>query len=216
VNKLNLGIAALVVLLSGCTANQVTEEKYSGFLDNYAQLEANDDYDATKRYINPKIDFSSYKGVIIDKVKVIFPDGLERPDNQLISSIAKAYEEELKTSFRAKGYEVAQAAKPAVARIQAAITSVYVSHDDLKVYHILPIAAVVEGVGRGAGLINKSVRVMSEAKVTDSVTGELMASVIDLQEGKEQESSESKMTVDDVRPALKQWAKRFADGMSTF
>lgn len=213
-NKLNLVIAVLVAFLSGCAANKVTEEKYSGFLDNYAQLEDNDDYDETKRYINPKVDFSTYKGVIIDKVKVIFPDGLERPDNQLISSIAKAYEDELKTSFRAKGYEVTQVAKPGVARIQAAITSVYVSYDDIKAYQVIPIAAVIEGVGRGTGMIDKSARIMSEAKITDSVTGELMASAIDLQEGKKKESSESEISVDDVRPVLKQWSKRFADAMS--
>lgn len=213
-NKLNIAVSVLVVFLVGCATNKVTEEKYSGFLNNYSQLEQSDIHPETKRYIAPNANFSSYKGVMIDKVKIIFPDGLERPDNTLLTSIAKAYEDELKTSFRDRGYVVTQTAKPGVARIQAAITSVYSSYDDLKAYQYIPIAAAITGTMRASGATQKSARVMMEAKVTDAKSGKLLATVMDLQKGKEQKSSASKITLDDVRPILTQWALRFANALA--
>ncbi len=210
-NKLNIAVAASLVLLTGCATNKVTEDKYSGFLDNYSQLEQSDIYPETKLYIVPNVDFSSYKGVMIDKVRIIFPDGLARPKNLLLTSIAKAYEEELKTSFTDKGYVVTQTEKPGIARIEAAITSVYSSFDDLQAYQYIPIGAAITGAMRVSGASQKSARVMMEAKVTDAKNGKLLASVVDLQKGKELKSSSSKVTLDEARPILQQWALRFAN-----
>ncbi|MBL4744137.1 MAG: DUF3313 domain-containing protein [Cycloclasticus sp.] len=212
--KLNIGVAVLVVFLAGCAANKVTEDKYSGFLSNYSQLEQSDIYPETKLYVAPNVDFSNYKSVMIDKVKILDPDGLERPNNTLLVSIATAYENELKTSFRKKGYGIVGKPELGVIRIQAAITSVYGSYDDLKAYQYIPISAAITGAMRATGTTQKNARVMMEAKVTDAKSGQLLASVIDLQKGKALESSDSKVALDDVMPVLQQWALRFANALA--
>lgn len=206
-------LVAFAVLVSGCAANKVTEEKYSGFLDNYSQLEQSKTYADSKVFVEPTADFSNYKKLIIEKVVILSPGALEKPNDSLMASIATTYEEELKKNFRGKGYTIVQQGGKGTARIQAAITSVYTSFDDLKAYQYIPIGAAITGAMRVSGTTKRNARVMMEAKVTDAKTGQLLVSIIDLQKGKEVEN-QGKVILNDVRPVLQQWAKLFAKAFS--
>ena len=209
----NIFLMTAAVLITGCAANEVTKEKYSGFLGNYSQLQQSPTYPASKIFIEPKTNFSNYKTIIIEKVVILSGGALAQPNNSLLQSIASTYQGELKKSFKAKGYTIVTHGGVGTARIQAAITSVHTSFDDLKAYQYIPTSAAITGAMRASGSAKKNARVMMEAKVTDAKTGQLLASIVDLQKGKEVEES-GEVTLNDVRPVLKQWAKRFATAFS--
>ena len=59
-------------------------------------------------------------------------------------------------------FNIVEQAGDGTIRIQAAITSVFTSYDDLKGYQYIPIAAAVTGAARASGVEKQSVRVMSE------------------------------------------------------
>ena len=97
-------------------------------------------------------------------------------------------------------------------RLQAAITSVFTSYDDMKGYQYIPIAAAVTGAARASGAEDKHARVMTEIKLIDSVNGHLLGQAVDLK-GNEEKAVEdsSEITLADTVPVLEQWAQRITN-----
>lgn len=198
-------------LLSGCASNtKVSNDKFSGFLNDYSILKPAPDDKDTLAYITPNIDWSQYSSGMVDKVLVITPDGQQKTDGKLLVAIADKYEELIKQKLSSKFTMVDQAGEGTI-RIQAAITSVFTSYDDLKGYQYIPIAAAVTGAARASGVEKQSVRVMSEIKLVDSVDGQLLAQAVDLKSGKEKQDKDSGILLADVVPILEQWAQRITD-----
>lgn len=194
-NKLLVSIIVLVLFLTGCAANRMSEDKYSGFLDNYDQLVPSKKYPQTRLYIAPDANFSSYSAYMIDPVYVVLPGGMAQPEDQLFNNIAKTYHDELIAAFEAEGFTVVNEIGPNVARITSAVTGVYSSAD---------------------GTFSKTkARIIMEGKVTDATTSKLLGSVIDLQTGQTLKSAEDIVTLDSFRPVLRAWARRFANAMAT-
>ena len=193
-NKLLVSITVLVLFLTGCATNKMSEDKYSGFLDNYDQLEPSKKYPQTRVYIAPDADFSIYSAYMIDPVYVVLPGGMAQPEDQLFNNIAKTYHDELIAAFEAEGFTIVNEIGPNVARITSAVTGVYSSAD---------------------GAFSKTkARIIMEAKVTDATTSKLLGSVIDLQTGQTLKSAEDIVTLDNFRPVLRAWAKRFSSAMA--
>lgn len=171
------------VLLSGCASNtKVTTEKYSGFLSDYSILKPAPDDKDTLAYLTPNIDWKKYNSVMIDKVLVITPDGEQKTDGKLLVAIADKFQDLIKQQV-SKKFSVVDHAAEGTVRLQAAITSVFTSYDDLKGYQYIPIAAAVTGAARAAGAEKESVRVMTEIKLVDSVDGQLLGQAVDLKAG---------------------------------
>ncbi len=105
-------------------------------------------------------------------------------------------------------------AGPGTLRVQAAITSVYLSYDDMKVYQYISIAAAVTGISRASGASDKRLRVVSEVKVVDSVNGKLLAEAIDLESGDKAVDETDKIQLSDVAPVLDFWAGRISSRLA--
>ena len=209
--KLITGLLVSGALLTGCSSNtKITDDKYSGFLSDYSILKPAANDKDTLAYIAPNIDWSKYNSGMVDKVLVITPDGEQKTDGKLLIAIADKYEDLIKQKLSSKFNIVDQAGEGTI-RIQAAITSVFTSYDDLKGYQYIPIAAAVTGAARAAGAEKQNVRVMSELKLVDSVNGQLLAQAVDLKAGKEKQTKDSGILLADVVPILEQWSQRIAD-----
>lgn len=209
-----IAIAVISAALStGCASNKVTESKYSGFLDDYTLLvkETTQDKD-TMGYIAPGIDWQKYNSIMIDKVRIIRPEGeLKVQDrSKITAAITEKYEELLNREI-SKFTNVVDQAGPSTIRLQTAITSIYTSYDDLRGYQYIPIAAAVTGAGRATGLEKQSARVMSELRIVDSVDGQLLGQAVDLKAGEKKQDKDSAILLADVVPILEQWAVRVAD-----
>ena len=198
-------------LLSGCASNtKVTTEKYSGFLSDYSILKPAANDKDTLAYIAPNIDWKKYHSVMVDKVLVITPDGEQKTDGKLLVAIADKFQDLIEQKV-SQQFTVVDHADEGTVRLQAAITSVFASYDDLKGYQYIPIAAAVTGVARAAGAEKENVRVMTEIKLIDSVNGQLLGQAVDLKAGEKKQDKDSAILLADVIPVLEQWAQRITD-----
>ncbi len=209
-NKLLAAFLVSSTLLTGCAGNKVTDDKYSGFLNDYSILKPTAKDADTLNYIAPNIDWQQYDSGMVDKVLIITPDGNVKTDGKLLVAIADKYEELIKQKLSRK-FKIVDQAGPGTIRVQAAITSVFSSYDDLKGYQYIPIAAVVTGAGRASGIEKKSIRVISEVKMVDSTDGQLLIQAVDLKSGEKKQDENSAILLADVVPILDQWAQRMTD-----
>lgn len=209
-NKVFTIILVSCALLTGCAGNIITDDNYSGFLNDYSILKQSPNDKNMLVYVTPDIDWAQYNGIMVDDVLVITPDGDIKTDSKLLIAIAKKLEELIKQEL-AKEFNVVKEAGVGTIRLQAAITSVFTSYDDLKGYQYIPIAAAVTGAGRASGIEKKSVRVMSEIRLMDSVDGQLLGQAIDLKSGGKKQDENSVVLLADVKPILEQWARRIVD-----
>ena len=147
---------------------------------------------------------------MVDQVLIITPDGEQKTDGQLLVAIADKFEELIKQDV-SKEFTVVDNPGEGTIRIQAAITSVFTSYDDLKGYQYIPIAAAVTGAARASGTEKKSVRVMSEIRLMDAVDGQLLGQAVDLKAGGKKQDENSGVLLADVEPILEQWAIRITD-----
>lgn len=209
-NKIIIPLLVATALLSGCATNKVSENKYSGFLNDYSTLKPSKEDKDNLVYMSPDINWSEYNSIMVDKVLIITPDGEQKTDGKLLVAIADKFEALIKQNI-SKQFQVVDVPGNGTIRLQAAITSVYSSYNDMKGYQYVPIAAAVTGAKRGSGIEKQSARVMAEFKLIDSVDGQLLAQGIDLKAGKEKQDKDSEILLSDVVPILEQWSKRVTD-----
>lgn len=213
--KLLTSLLLSSVLLTGCASStKVTKDKYSGFLNDYSILKPTPQDKDTLGYVAPDINWQQYNSVMVDKVLIITPDGEQKTDGKLLVAIADKFEQIIKQEL-GKGFTIANHAGEGTVRIQAAITSVFASYDDMKGYQYIPIAAAVTGAKRASGAEKQNVRVMAEFRMVDSVDGQLLGQAVDLKAGKEKQDKDSDILLADVVPILNQWAVRMSDRLES-
>lgn len=213
--KIILGLIVSGALLTGCASNNISDEKYSGFLNDYSILKPVKDDPGRIGYHDPDVNWQQYDSIIVDKVLIITPDADQQHNDKLLVDIADKYQEVLKQKLAEK-FSVVDKAGTGTIRLQAAITSVFTSYDDLKGYQYIPIAAVFTGAKRASGSEQQRVRVMTEVKLLDSVDGQLLAQTVDLKSGKALKDKDSAIEIADVVPILEKWGQSATDILSGF
>lgn len=205
-----IGLLVSGAILTGCASNIVTEDKYSGFLSDYSILKPVKEAPGRLGYRAPDINWQQYNSIMVDKVVVITPDGEQQTDAKILVAIADKYEEVLKQKLSTK-FNVVDNAGSGTIRLQAAITSVFTSYDDMKGYQYIPIAAAFTGAKRASGAEQQRVRVMTEVKLIDSVDGQLLGQSVDLKSGEKKQDKDSGILLADVVPILENWAQSATD-----
>ncbi len=208
--KIILSLLVSGALLTGCASNKITEENYSGFLNDYSNLKPDKQDPGRLGYLEPNVDWQQYNSIMIDKVVVITPDGQQKTDSKLLVAIADKYQELLKQKL-SKNFNLVDNAGAGTIRFQAAITSVFTSYDDMKGYQYIPVAAVFTGAKRASGAEQQRIRVMTEVKLLDSVDGQLLGQTVDLKSGKNKQDKNSGILLADVVPILELWAQSASD-----
>lgn len=208
--NLMVGLLVSGALLTGCASNKVTEDKYSGFLSDYSIMKPIQDDPGRLGYLNHDVNWQQYNSIMVDKVIVITPDGEPQTDAKILVAIADKYQEILQQKLSTK-FNVVNNSGSGVIRLQAAITSVFTSYDDLKGYQYIPVAAAFTGAKRASGSEQQRVRVMTEVRLLDSVDGQLLGQSIDLKSGENKQDKDSGILLADVVPILERWAQSAAD-----
>lgn len=204
------------MLLTGCASNsKISEDKYSGFLTDYSILKPTLEDKDTLGYVTPDINWNKYNSVMVDKILIITPDAELNTDGKLLVTIADKLEALIKQEV-GKNFTITDQAGEGTVRLQAAITSVFTSYDDMKGYQYIPIAAAVTGAKRASGAEKQSVRVMAEMRLVDSVDGQLLGQAVDLKAGKEKQDKDAAILLADVVPILEQWAQRISARLKSF
>ena len=174
----------LATSIAGC-ANTTRDRTvhYSGFLGDYSNLVKGDGEQAERRYLRPDVDWGSYDRVLLDPVMLWRGD--ESRHNGVSSHDAQAmmnyFYQVIYKDLEEQGLDMVNSPMPDTLRLQVALTKLEESHVVLDVVStVVPVALALSGLDKA---ITGKPAFVGEAevefKVTDAVTGELLAAGVD-------------------------------------
>jgi hypothetical protein len=184
------------------------ESEYSGFLENYSQLQPDPENEDAYTYVNEEDmkDIHQYVCMIVDPVKIYLASGADRSQlpEKGSGTVARYFRHALMEAVSG-AFTVVDDPGPATLRLRSALAGVDVSE-------ATEGGTLPEGVEELERPINIG-EVWVEAELVDSVTGDRIAAAVDkakLGEGVVLSSSKiSQVEVEgDVEEALEGWASR--------
>lgn len=200
-------IIFLTLMSVGCASSYVTKEQYSGYLTDYSKLEKVETAsgEVTLRWISEKISSKAYHSIILDKT-ILYPE--PKPTKQVSDALLKQFtsslDKELNSSVQG-AFKVVGEPGTGVLQIKPAVTAVAHSMEGMKVMEILPVAMVL-GLGKAAaGTRDQDVDVFLEVAVTDSQTGELLATAVRKGRGAQLENDEEQLSMDHLNEMIQAW-----------
>jgi len=110
----------------------------------------------------------------------------------------------------------ASAPAQGVLNLRLAITGTEKSSEDMKAYNYIPISAIFRAGQAATGKLATYIDVMMEAELTDSITGERAAAVVQKSIGETEKRSGDELTFEDVVPKLDNALKRFEKTLDGF
>lgn len=217
------GVAALCLAMSalGCAATQQVEIKKTdikcGFLGSDCdRLIAGEQGQPALRYVNPNANWTQYKKLIIDPVTFWGSDttNVSAADQQaLIDYFSNVLREQLGTKF-----ELVDQPGPEVMRLQVALTDVEAATPGLRtVSMIIPQARALNTLKYAAtGTYAFVGGAQAELKLTDAVTGQVLAEAVDRRIGGGAVSTAAQWQWGDVENAMIAWAKLATERLSSW
>jgi hypothetical protein len=203
-------LLAAVLLLAGCAATRQPrgEVKPSGFLADYARLEAGADGQAKLRWVDPAADFSRYQAVLVDSVALWSGPGLAKLAPEEKRALVDHAYTALVTAL-AKSFRIATVPGRDTLRIRAAITEATGSSVAPDV--VATVIPQVRLIGSLGGLAADSALTVGEAsgevEITDSLTDQVLAAGVDRRVG--QRSVRGMLSRwSDVEEAWNHWAEQ--------
>jgi len=218
-----VGLAAVILLLvAGCATTERMTVKESpaacAFLgeDTCDHLKPGAKGEAGLRYVNPQAKMTQYNKVMVGVVGFFGSDAAKVPPKEqqaLTDLFYKSLNEAL-----AKKYQVVDEAGPGVARVQVAVLDVEAATPGVRsVSMAIPQARVLSaGYALVAGKYPFAGEGQAAAKVTDSVTGEVLAAGVDRRAGGGSIKTVAQWQWGDAENAVKQWSEMIANGLHAY
>jgi hypothetical protein len=213
VRRIKVSLIVLAILfLSAATA--MSAQEFSGFIEDYPDLEKDVDRAGALIYREPGTDMKTYTKIMIDPIEIFYspkskykginPDDLKILADTFRSSIVSALEPD---------YPVVSKPGPDVLGIRLAITNVSVKKKRRGLLGYTPIGLVAGGVKRVAGVSKKIILqdATIEAELLDSQSNERLGVLIDKLSASGEKKK--KRSWDDVVATLDFYAKRFRGRM---
>ena len=201
-------IACISFLLAACGSQTVQENEYGGFLPNYKQLTKMESSDGVEMlgWRKPGLHLAEYHGIVIAPV-------ILSPDAQIGDRIPAAELDDMRKTLHAKMVEevskvmeIAAEPAPGVILYSLALSGAAAVDRDLRWFEYTPITFTASKIASASGNRDDVVELWVEAKWTDSITGELLASAIRKGQSKDTVSADEAIDVDHVSSLLEQWA----------
>ena len=175
---IHLTLALVLVFLSGCSSLMptATDLATTDSLINETLHEV--DYDTDKKgvqWVSKSIVPHYYKALIVSKVE------LKRDSTQdkqipeaVLENLANEITEQLRQDI-SPSMKVVDKAGEHVAQVNIRISRATTEPEDLKLTEIIPLGAVIGSVKMALGTRDKTVRIIIEAQIVDSVTSTPLA-----------------------------------------
>lgn len=207
-NPLCLGLLA-GVLLAGCASQTTQPSQYSGFLADYSQLRPTTSASGAPvlRWISPDFKDADYRSVYVEQ-PVFHP--APKPSDQVSQDTLDRVADYLRQAI---AREVSQR-MPVVDTpdrdslvLRSAITGVDVSAEGLHAYEVIPVALVLAAANTAAGTRDRDTVIYVEMEAVAARDGRPMVRVVRKGHGLQLENSDTRLTLDDLKPALDAWAR---------
>jgi hypothetical protein len=187
--------------------NKVT---FSGFMDNYEQLQRADQHaEFLWGYTKRPMILQGYPKVIVDPILIYFHPDAEgfSIDPAELAELTEFFRDRIIDSLSSvREIEVVDQAGPGVMRWRIAITEIDRARGGAN--------AALKGVGiaAGVGLFMPSIDIggaTMECEVLDAVTGERLVAIVDKDDGRRMMNFKSVKSMGDAKGAMKGWAEDF-------
>jgi|UniRef100_UPI004048ACD1 hypothetical protein len=174
------------LVLAGCGAGAgLSADKQSGFLEgSYSrlqQVESPEDGVNIYRYKNPTFKMSDYKGVMINPVVIYQTATADTADKGITEETIYKVRQEIDSTLTrgaSERFNVVTKPGPGIARVSIAITGAEAIGEGFKPRNLMPISAVMKVASEAAGVDSKNAMIVVEAKVQDSVSGQLLGEAV--------------------------------------
>lgn len=208
-----VGLVSLGFMLAG-GGQAISAEKYSGFLGNYPQFQADKDRKGSLIYYAPGVEMKNYNKVLIypieifiapdSKYKGIKPDELKAIADSFAAAIISALEPE---------YPVVSKPGPGVLGLRLAITNVYAKKAKLRLLNFTPIGAVVRAGQAVAGKNISLADATIEFEMLDLQTNERLGAIVDRYSAEPGKKKKDETSWKEINKKLDFYAKRFRAAM---
>ena len=214
-------LASLVLIgtITGCAVTQkesVQRVGPSGFLGDTSLLTPGDKEQASLRYINPAVSWTQYKKVLLEPVTFWGDDKtkISAKDQQMLCNFLQ---EQLADQL-GKKYELVNEPGEGVMRLQVALVDAASATPILRtVSMVIPQARLLSSLKYLAtGTYPFIGGAEAEAKMTDSVTGQLLGEWVDKRVGGGSIKTAAQWEWGDAENAMKEWATMAATKLSSW
>jgi len=213
----------ILVFVTGCgtTTKRVAVRKEEPALcaflgDTCELLKPAAQSEAGLRYVNPKVDFTKYNKVMVDVVGFFGSDVAKVPpkDQQALTDLFhKTLTEQL-----AKRYQIVDQPGPGVARVQVALLDAEAATAGGR--SISMVISQKQVPAAGASLLTARYPfaggAQAVAKLTDSVTGQLLGAAVDRGAGGGAIKSAGQWQWGDAENAIKAWSEMMVGGLYSY
>jgi len=210
-------LITLVVTLAACSMSQTKPSRAapssfnSGFLQNYALLQADSADPGYLHYVAPGVQPSHYRKFIIDDLAFALYTGGQYVlfDPAQAVSIGDYYKSRMAAAL-AQHYQVVTAPGPGVTRLRVALVGIVEVQQQLKPRDLLPYKAAFDVLRRVVDKNPYVLRMSFEAEALDSESGQLIGETIDSRESKSTVAGQSARPSDkQVHALIDYWVARF-------
>lgn len=206
--------AALLVI--GCAQMATEQGQYSGFLQDYSEIEKTKDLmgEPVLRYVSPRLTQENYTKILIEPIQYYpQPNPTENVSAQTLEDIRNYVEKMFRLKVGEKVSVVNQPG-PSVARMRVALTAVGTQTEGMKPYQFIPVALVITGAQTAVSGKPQEAALYLEAEMSDSISGERLGVAVRRGTGerlKKMRQSEAEITVESLKPMLDRWADAYAN-----
>ena len=211
-------LGAGLVLLGACSATQKAQvSQASAFLGaDSAKLSAGGKEQAGLRYINPAAQWTQYKKVMVAPVTFWGSETtkVSATDQQ---SLVNYFQQQLKEQI-GKKFELVDQPGPGVLKLAVALTDAEAATPGMRsISMIVPQAHMISNLKYLAtGTFPFVGAAQAEAKISDAVSGETLAAVVDKQLGGGSMAAGFQWKWGDAENAINDWSKRTADKLAAW
>jgi hypothetical protein len=207
--NLLIGAALTGVLLSGCTSKITQQDQYSGFLNNYNNLQEvkTPSGGTVMRWTSPSWNPNAYDTVVFNKLEFYpAPKPDERINQQTLTDIQNYMTSKARTMLSEK-YRVVPSISSAPAGskqliMRAAITGISASNEGMKWYEVVPVAAVIGATQAATGHRDQDTNLFIEAELIDAKSNQTVTKVVRKVFGTTLENENQKVTAKDFNAAI--------------
>ena len=217
--RISVLFVCLVVLAwtSGCAGTKQTRSATpQGFLGDYSMLKEGQGEQAQLVYVNPKTDFSTYGRIYLEPITVWVAPGssLHDVDQEDLQRLADYLYAALRRELEFD-YVMVNQPGPGTLRVRAAITEARKSKVVLDIVSsVLPQARLVtSAIGLATDMPSAVGSTSIEVDITDSLSGERLAAVVDERSGTKSIRGAHR-TWGDVDDAYDVWAEKLRTRLS--
>lgn len=174
-----LCVASICAVVTACSGTSVKEERQSGFIPNYTQLEAVELPSETQawRWVAPEFNPRDYRAVrVLPVVYKPQPEAGDQISAEVLAQIRDEINAVLAAQVDAAEVPLRSENGAGVLTLRPVISSVSLSLQKMKINEVIPIRLLLSGAELALGKRDQDVTFLFEYQLVDSLTGELMVS----------------------------------------